>query len=159
MPTKIVIRNAVAADREALMSLMIELQDFERQFAERAVADRVFAAWYIDRLLREVADNDGVLLVATKDDAPCGFAAGFAEEEAEIRDLYFNIAELVVTESDRGRGIGRQLVAAMEDAARGRGLKRMGIGVLAGSERVHRLYAELGYRDYAMIMRKKLPST
>jgi ribosomal protein S18 acetylase RimI-like enzyme len=153
----IVIRKSVAADREALMALMIELQDFERQFAARAVADREFAAWYIDRLLRVVEDQEGLLLVAAKDGAPCGFVAGFAEEESELRDRYFYIAELVVSESDRGRGIGSRLILAMEDAARARGLTRIGIGVLAGSDRVHRLYTTLGYRDYAISLRKELP--
>lgn len=154
---EIVIRKAVAAEREGLLALMIELQDFERQFTDRAVPDREFAAWYIDRLLRVVEDNGGLLLVATKDGTPCGFVAGFPEEEPELRDWYFYVAELVVSESDRGRGIGRRLISAMEDAARARGLKRMGIGVLAGSERVHRLYRALGYRDYAISLRKELP--
>jgi GNAT superfamily N-acetyltransferase len=158
LSAEIVIRRSIAADHEQLMALMIELQEYERQFAERAVPDRAFAAWYIDRLLRVVADNDGLLLVATIDDAPCGFAAGFPDEEPELRDRYFLIAELVVSEGDRGRGIGRRLIAAMEDAARARGLKRMGIGVLAGSDRVHRLYTTLGYRDYAISLRKELPS-
>ena len=83
---EIVIRKAVAAEREVLLALMIELQDFERQFTDRAVPDREFAAWYIDRLLRVVEDNGGLLLVAAKDGTPCGFVAGFPEEEPELRD-------------------------------------------------------------------------
>ncbi|MDQ8732025.1 GNAT family N-acetyltransferase [Bradyrhizobium sp. LHD-71] len=154
---EVVIRESVAADRQSLMALMIELQDFERQFADRALPDRAFAAWYIDRLSRVVEENEGSILVATKDGIPCGFVAGFPEEEPELRDWYFYVAELVVSESDRSRGIGRRLLLAMEDAARARGLKRMGIGVLAGSDRVHRLYMTLGYRDYAISLRKELP--
>ena len=153
---EIVIRQSVADDRESLMALMIELQEFERQFADRAVADREFAAWYIDRLLQEVEDRGGLLLVAARDGVACGFVAGYPEEEPELRDVFFYIAELVVSESDRGRGIGSRLVVAIEDAARARGLKRVGIGVLAGSGRVHRLYTRLGYRDYAISLRKDL---
>lgn len=155
--SEVVVRQAVAADREALMALMIELQEYERQFTDRAVADRDFAAWYIDRLTRIMADSNGLILIATSDGVPCGFAAGCPEEEPEMRDWYFNIAELVVSESYRGRGIGHRLLLAMEDAARARGMTRMGIGVLAGSDRVHRLYRELGYRDYAISLRKHLP--
>ncbi|MBR1153386.1 GNAT family N-acetyltransferase [Bradyrhizobium sp. JYMT SZCCT0428] len=156
--TDIVIRTSIAADLESLMALMIELQEFEQQFTERAVADREFAVWYIERLLRVIDENDGLLLVATLNGASCGFAAGFPDQEPELRDRYFLIAELVVTRGQRGRGIGRRLMLAMEDAARARGLKRMGIGVLAGSDRVHRLYTALGYRDYAISLRKELPS-
>ena len=157
MTTRIGIRKFVATDRERLMALMVELQEFERQFSVDHVApDREFAAWYVDRLLRVVQENNGQVIVATKDEVPCGFAAGILEEEAEARDWYFYIAELVVSEGDRNQGIGSQLVSAMEDEARARGLKRVGIGVLAGSERVHRLYNSLGYREYAFSLRKQL---
>ena len=156
--SEITVRQSVATDREALMALMIELQDFERQLeTDRAVPDREFAAWYIDRLSRVIADSNGLILIATSDGVPCGFVAGCPEEEPEMRDWYFYVAELIVSESYRGRGIGHRLLLAMEDAARARGLKRMGIGVLAGSDRVHRLYRELGYRDYAISLRKELP--
>ena len=100
-----------------------------------------------------------MLLVAVLEGASCGFCAGYAEEEPEAREHYFYIAELVVSERHCGRGIGTRLIAEMEDLARSRGLKTTGIGVLAGSERVHRLYHRLGYRDYAIKLRKRLGGT
>jgi ribosomal protein S18 acetylase RimI-like enzyme len=73
-----------------------------------------------------------------------------------MRDRFFYIAELVVAASHRGRGIGTRLIAAMEELARAQGLGRIGIGVLSGSDRVHGLYRRLGYRDYAVKLRKPL---
>jgi GNAT superfamily N-acetyltransferase len=152
------IREYGPADFERLAELMIELQAFERQFAtERRAPDRAFAVWYIERLLRVLAEGNGVLLVAVSvDSVPCGFVAGLPEEEPELQEQYFYIAELLVSERYRGSGLGTRLIAAIEDVARGRGFKRSGIGVLAGSERVHDLYRRLGYRDYAMSLRKWL---
>ena len=70
----------------------------------------------------------------------CGFGAGYVDDDPEARSQNFYIAELSVTEKPRGLGIGSRLIAAMEDAARERGLATIVIGVLAASERVHRLY-------------------
>jgi ribosomal protein S18 acetylase RimI-like enzyme len=154
--SEIIIREFAPSDLGRVIELMIELQAFENQFAPRAAPTREFATRYIERLLRNLRGNQGVLLVAIADGAVRGFAAGYAEEEPEAEDLFFYIAELVVSERQRGRGIGSLLVKAMEDAARGRGLRRMVIGVLAGNTRVHRLYRRLGYGDYAIMLKKTL---
>jgi ribosomal protein S18 acetylase RimI-like enzyme len=158
MPSSaIAIRTYAPADFAQVCALMSELQEFERSFTPyRVPADPEFAAWYIDRLLRGLSETGGILLVAADGETPCGYAAGFAEDEPEMRDRYFYICELVVAATHRGRGIGTQLIAAMEDVARAQGLDRIGIGVLAGNDRVHGLYHRLGYRDYAVSLRKKL---
>lgn len=84
---EIEIRAYAAADFEPVTALMIELQDFERRFTPyRVRADREFATWYFARLLRGLDESAGTLLVATDRAAPCGYAAGFAEDEPEMRD-------------------------------------------------------------------------
>lgn len=156
-PASIEIRDYRPFDREAMLGLIIELQAFEGQFeGDRCAPDREFAEWYLARLLREVPRLDGVLSVATLADTACGFVAAWPEEEPEARDWYFLIAELAVAERHRSRGIGTRLIRSIEEIARARGVARIGIGVLAGSERVHRFYRRLGYRDYAMTLRKGL---
>jgi len=155
-PPEIVVRPYGPADRARVAALMIELQAYESRFTARAPADEEFATWYIDRLLRVVEESGGAMLVADDGGGPCGFAAGHAEDEPEMRDRYFYIAELVVAETHRGRSIGSRLIAALEDVARAQGLARTGIGVIVGSGRVHDLYRRLGYRDYAVKLRKTL---
>ena len=152
----IAIRPYVPEDFERVAALMIELQEFERAHALSRARRSRFATWYIARLLRGLDEAGGTLLVATDDGGPCGYAAGHQEEEPEMRDRFFYIAELVVAATHRGRGIGTRLIAAMEDLARAQGLGRVGIGVLSGSDRVYGLYRRLGYRDYAVKLRKPL---
>jgi len=137
--------------------LVCERQQFERQLvAEHAAPDQAFGEWYVDRLLGVLREQDGVLLVATRDGALCGSSAGHREDDPEARAEYFYIAELAVSEHLRGQGIGSRLVRAMEDAACARGLTTVVIGVLAASTRAHGLYNRLGYRDHAIRLRKKL---
>ena len=151
------IRPFTPSDRDRVIAMMRELQQFERQFIpEHAAPDQAFGEWYVERLLGLLRERDGVLLVATQDGTICGFGAGYVDEDPEARGQYFYIAELSVTERLRGHGIGSRLIAALEDAAQARGLATVVIGVLAASTRVHALYARLGYRDRAIRLRKKL---
>ena len=151
------IRTFAPSDLEGVVRLTLELQDFERQFAaDHAAPGQAFGQWYVNRLLGELREQDGVLLVATQNDTVCGFSAGLVEDDPEARSRYFYIAELAVTESMRGHGIGTRLIRAMEGVARARGLATVVIGVLAASARVHGFYNRLGYRDDAIRLRKKL---
>jgi ribosomal protein S18 acetylase RimI-like enzyme len=151
------IRAFAPTDRDGVIELMLALQRFERALApDHAEPTRAFGEWYFERLLKEVRENQGAILVATNDGAPCGLVAGYDAEDPEARSRYFYIAELSVSEPMRGRGIGTRLIAAVEDIARARHYKTVVIGVLAASGRVHALYNRLGYRDYAVRLRKTL---
>jgi ribosomal protein S18 acetylase RimI-like enzyme len=153
----IVVREFVPSDREEVVGLLLELQRYERQFEpDYAMPDRAFGEWYFDRLLGELREHEGVLVVAILDGTTCGFCAGLDDDSAEERSQYFYIAELAVSEATRGRGVGTRLIAAMEDLARARNHKMIEIGVLANNQRVYALYNRLGYRDRAVRLRKKL---
>jgi ribosomal protein S18 acetylase RimI-like enzyme len=153
----VTIRAYAPSDRAALIELLLALQRFERAFApDHAPATPEFGVWYVDGLLEHVEANNGVVLVAVRANVPCGFVAGFDEEDAEARSRLFYIAELSVAEAARGEGIGTRLIAAIEDVARSRGYQTIIIGVLAKSTRVKGLYNRLGYGDHALRLRKKL---
>ena len=152
------IRAFVPSDRDSVVRLMRELQQFERRFIpEHAVPDQAFGEWYVDRLLGVLREQDGVLLVATHNDAICGFGAGYVDDDPEARGRnFYNRRAYPSRAHARRRDKGRA-------AHRGAGGRRAGtrsddvvIGVLAASERVHGLYARLGDRDHAIRMRKKL---
>jgi len=154
---EIIIRAFTPDDRAAVIELVLALQRFERAFApDHAAPTAEFGAWYVDGLLEHVGEHDGIVLIALHEGVPCGFIAGVDEEDAEARSRYFYIAELSVAEEMRGHGAGTRLIAAIEEVARERGYKTVVIGVLAQNTRVKGLYNRLGYRDYAVRLRKKL---
>ena len=66
------------------------------------------------------------------------------------------IAELYVEAAARGTGMGRALIAACIDWARGRGIGLIEIGVLAGNGRARKIYEGAGFVPYAMQLRQKL---
>ena len=157
MSLDVAIREFAPTDREDIIGLVLELQSYESQFVSGyAVPDRTFGAWYFDRLLEELRQHQGVMIVAAQDRALCGFCAGFEEESPEERSRCFYIAELAVSEAARGRGVGTRLIGAIEDIARARGYRTVEVGVLAGNTRVHKLYRRLGFHDHAVKLRKKL---
>ncbi|HMK81769.1 MAG TPA: GNAT family N-acetyltransferase [Xanthobacteraceae bacterium] len=157
MSLDVAIRDFVASDREEVIALLLELQRYECQLVpDYAAPDRAFGAWYLDRLMEELRQHQGVMIVAIRASALCGFCAGFEEESPEERSRCFYIAELAVAEVARDRGVGTRLIAAIEEIARARGYRTVEVGVLADNQRVHRLYRRLGFRDHAVKLRKRL---
>jgi ribosomal protein S18 acetylase RimI-like enzyme len=153
----VAIRELAPSDRNGMIELIIALQRFEMQFApDHAVPDREFGEWYLDQTLESVREHDGKVLVATHDGALCGMIAGYDVDAPESRSRYFYIAELSVSEEMRGQGVGSRLIAAIEDIARAGGHHTTVIGVLVKNTGAHALYDRLGFRDYAVRMRKKL---
>jgi ribosomal protein S18 acetylase RimI-like enzyme len=151
------VRDYESTDFDQLKKLFLEMQAHERQFdADRAEPTDALAHKYISQLLIDIADRQGIILVAVDGSNACGFAAGYTEEDLANQNSFFLIAELVVSAPYRGQGIGSNLVRAMENYARAKGFKRAGIGVLVGDDRVYDLYKRLGFRDYAIELMKEL---
>ena len=57
------------------------------------------------------------------------------------------IFALRVHPDDQSQGLGRRLVAALEELALGRGCAQVGLGVAVANPRAESLYRRLGYRD------------
>jgi ribosomal protein S18 acetylase RimI-like enzyme len=87
---------------------------------------------------------DGALLIARDDSGRavgCVAVKGLSESECEVKRLY------VLTES-RGSGLGRALVRAAMDQARGMGYREMLlIAVLHTTAAAQRIYRALGFEE------------
>lgn len=68
----------------------------------------------------EVSEGRGAFLVATADSHPvgCGAVRRISQDQAEIKRMY-------VSPGVRGKGVGGALLAALEEEARGLGVKRI----------------------------------
>lgn len=92
------------------------------------------------------AGDDEPVWVAVLDGAVVGFVhAGERRHFSGERDGY--VGELVVAESAERHGIGRALLAAAEDWAAGRGLRRLSLETGAANTAARAFYAALGYQE------------
>jgi ribosomal protein S18 acetylase RimI-like enzyme len=66
------------------------------------------------------------------------------------------IDNIVVQADQRGRGIGRLLMAAAQDWAKARGLYEVELTVFEFNDAARHLYENLGYRTLTRRMRLKL---
>jgi RimJ/RimL family protein N-acetyltransferase len=64
--------------------------------------------------------------------------------------------QILVEESRRGQGLGREAMALLEEEARRLGAPRIELNVFGGNEPARALYRKLGYREDAVVMSKPL---
>ncbi len=148
-----------ARDRATMLAFIMGLQRFEHAFEPNRRLDPPVAALYLDKMLRDLAERPGRILIA-EDAGPVGWAVVHEAEDdiyvvdAERRFAY--IAELYLVEAARGQGAGRVLIAACEDWAKARGIKVVQIGVLPGNTRARAVYDAAGFSLYTTQLRKYL---
>lgn len=155
-----VIRDMEDADREAVIDLIWQLNLYEDTISQDRAHSRKAAASGLAANRRRMADHGGAELVAEVDGSVGGYLLCVIEKsEAYLREdfgMSAYIAELVVDEKLRGRGLGQRLIAAAEDYARALGMPSIFIGALAGNLPAARLYEHLGYGPYAIERMKRL---
>lgn len=156
------IRKATSEDRAALELCFIELQTFERTIEPNRVEPEIVAADYIEELLADCVYHNGAVLIAEEDGRFAGFACVLSQvHSSSVIEKYRNhayVTDLYVRKSDRGRGIGEQLMRAAEDYAFANGAERIRVGVLAANNAAHGLYRKLGFRDYEVVLEKTIPA-
>ena len=132
------VRRAEAADAESVGRL---LHDFNTEYHEptpgpRALGERV-------RLL--LAGGDTKILLGGS--GPDGVAVLRFREAIWEEALECYLAELYVVPERRGQGIGRALMAAAMEVARGEGATRMDLGTSEDDVAARGLYESLGFNN------------
>lgn len=101
-----------------------------------------------DRLIDGLRNHPTTLVhLAFEGDEPVGVAVCFLGFSTFAAKPLLNIHDLAVLPNYRGRGIGRQLLAAVEDDARARGCCKLTLEVFESNERARRTYAAAGFGD------------
>lgn len=160
-PEALIIRAFRDSDSAAVLAIVRELQIHERQYFDRLKTPDDIGPWYIERLLADVAEHNGRLLVADCDGAVCGYVAlltdvSSEDEQDEILYTFSHVGDLAVLKSKRGQGIGRALMAECEGLARAAGQKWLRLSVLAGNQGARRFYQGFGLEEVFLTLEKKL---
>jgi len=124
------VRRATSGDLDGLVALE------QATFVLDRMSERQWRR-HLDSLSAEV-------LVAVRERQLVGAAIVFYRRGQDIARLY----SIAVAASERGTGIGAELLAAVEQAARRRGSRRLRLEVRADNAAAQRLYERAGYHAF-----------
>lgn len=145
-PGGLTVRRARTEDLPAALALLDELFRLEepwRVFPPRpGIRDEAEARYRAAR-----SDPDSAHLVAEADGVVVGTAYVRVTAATSHGDaLAVEVANLMVAEGHRGRGVGRALVAAATGFAASRGVQAMTVRAFAANEEALRFWSRLGFR-------------
>lgn len=146
MPTSFNIRSASVSDADSVFKLVEQLSD------SYTVDEAAFGLAFAEAVS---PSNANVLLVAEDaDGAVLGYALMTVAHLMYTRDDVAQIQELIVDLGSRGHGVGSQLVYAVEDACRERGISQLTVA----SSKAPAFYDRLDYRSTADFLKKVFDS-
>jgi GNAT superfamily N-acetyltransferase len=154
------IRPYVAADKEECRTLVAQLQDAGRLIDSRLRRGEEMADEYLEQMHARCRDYAGIILVAQAADGIVGLVmmlgrVPFTSLDAPPGD-YALIAELVVRDDWRRRGVGAALLRAGEAHAHKVGASELRIDVLSGNRAARQLYAREGFLPHLETLSKPL---
>ena len=146
------IRRVRADDWEALRDLRLRALDdaplaFSTTVAEARLRDE---AWWREAARRGAEDNDWATFVAADAESLVGMASGHypGEQHHPIDDAELpSLMQMWVAPEIRRRGVGRDLVDAVDRWAAARGAPLLRLGVTQSEIGSVAFYEALGFRD------------
>lgn len=140
------IRNYESSDKEELRQLVIESNLYQKGSLEKESLDT-------EKVKEQTLDIfDGVLkhsddqqyIVAEEDGKLVGFVL------VEVSEMYVgrgSIDDLYIQSEYRGKGIGKALLQAAFDWLKGKGAKKVGLGVHKSNDVAIKLYKSMGFEE------------
>jgi len=147
------IRNYEPQDKEQILELFNQFGDY---FVEVDDLKRVYRGeHYAEKFFGEMQKNmqpNGICYVAEDDGKLTGFIGGSWHDvttensQESIPHRKGRILELFVSETHRGKGIGKQLLLKLEEYFRTQGCNAINVEVFAPNTTAQEFYAAFGYK-------------
>lgn len=144
------IRRGRPADEAALLALLPRLAQFKLSPQRRPEDLWQGDAQLVKAHLAGKAAHCLLLVAEDSQETPAtvaGFALVSLQPEFTGHDPGAHLEVLVVADGFEGRGVGRQLLADAETAAKAKGAQSMTLHVFNENQRAHRLYEASGYQS------------
>lgn len=154
------IRTYTRHDVPGLRNCVMALQEYERTIDPRLLEPEDMADRYLEHVMARCREANGRIFVAEHDGETVGFVVVLAEEWSAEPDeppgTYALVSDLAVLEPWRRQGIGRALLEQAESFARNAGATEIRVNVLAGNRSAAKLYEQIGFTPYLMVLSKEL---
>jgi ribosomal protein S18 acetylase RimI-like enzyme len=158
------IREYRESDRTGFVNLMEQLMDYIASIDDLNKIRRMpeFGESFTQRMLKKVAENNGIIYVAEVNSELVGVVVGTMPEQTKEDQLehvpskFGEVLELIVKAGYRDKGIGTMLMNKLEEYFRENNCNILGVGVLAPNKDARRLYSKLGYEDRSFYMTKSI---
>ena len=144
---RITVRPARMEDLERLVGLLDLLFAIEADFRPDPARQRQGLALLLDDVRARV-------LVAERADGVVGMCTGQLVVSTAEGGPALLVEDVVVDPDHRGRGVGRALLAALADWARGRGVRRLQLLADGNNGPALAFYDRLGWRATALVCRR-----
>lgn len=147
-PRDLIVRPARPLDLDRLVSLWSEYVSYHERIGRERIAPQGAELRAREALREDISDRFSQVLVAEVAKEVVGYTLG---RTVPIPAMYEGrrlgvIHELIVSESARGRGVGRKLVAGLTEWFRERRAHKIEITILAENKDAMEFWERLGYR-------------
>jgi GNAT superfamily N-acetyltransferase len=132
------LRPADAGDLALLLGLMRGLYDSDHMRFDEVKAERALAGLLADPLL-------GRVWLIESDGAVVGYAVLTLGYSLEFGGRYALLDELFIAEPHRGQGLGRQVLARLEEVCRDFGVMALRLEVERANRGARSLYERVGF--------------
>jgi ribosomal protein S18 acetylase RimI-like enzyme len=159
---ELTLRPMNAADRDLMLRFLRQLADDEAGFHWAMRPGSEITMNEVNRSIREIAEEDGSIVIAELEGNPVGYGAVIcqdAQDEFELNDewrLRGLVTDMYVAPEARRRGIGMALLGTLERHVASRGLDWLQIVVSPNNAPAIALYAKAGFRDYELVLERRL---
>ncbi|MDK9769829.1 GNAT family N-acetyltransferase [Vibrio sp. B181a] len=152
------IRSATPDDLDTLFDLNKQINELHHLYAPQAFVapseeDRTF-------LINMLADEERLFLVAEEGQQVLGFITATITQNETIsfliKDPICRIGTIVVDENQKSKGVGRALMAAVEQWARESGATQVRLEVMEFNHNAQQFYDKLGFVPNSRLMMKCL---
>ena len=156
----LVVREFREGDEAQVLTCVAARQDYELGIDARLRPGESMAGEHLTAIRKRCRAFHGSLLVAELDGEIAGFATILTRVPFELLDeppgTYALVADLVVREALRGRGIGAELLTAAERFARAAGAAELRVAVPSRDRTAALLYRSAGFVAQEETLSKRL---
>jgi len=156
----VTVRVAVIEDADAIASLTAEVQQIHNDALPdifKTSSDRLFSREKLATLLR---DTNSTVAVAESDGEVIGHVYGVivqrAENDFKVADKYMYIQQIGVRKDFRRQGVGRALVAFIEERAVASAVTGLQLDYWAFNTRAQSFFESCGFSPSMIVMRRTL---